>query len=271
MPHYIVKCFLLEAMQKIHIKAKVTLTKSKILFKLMKLPGNPKSCLFNTLFYFQQEASQSHAISVLLGASWPFSRGIGVASPTPLKFNDSNFKLHSHMMLTGRESRVNRTHKMISAAAFAHKVWKRQDNSNPPLSVVPIHNMMSQGHHQHWTIAEKYSRSDLSCQNSWQARPVYFESLNHEYKFSYENASIKRLIMTLFLVFDIFLHYKYCKFAVMASSPPGLIWSSCLSLYVHFKSFHSHISSEPYSSSMILTCGCWGESTTPGDANATPP
>lgn len=175
------------------------------------------------------------------------------------------------MMLSGRESRVNRTHKMISAAAFAHKVWKRQGNSNPPLSVVPIHNMMSQGHHQHWTIAEKYSRSDLSCQNSWQARPVYFESLNHEYKFSYENASIKRLIMMLFLVFDIFLHYKYCKFAVMASSPPGLIWSSCLSLYVHFTSFHSHISSEPYSSSMILTCGCWGESTTPGDANATPP
>ena len=100
-------------------------------------------------FSFQQESSQSHAIGVLLGASWPFSMGIGIASPTPLKFNDSNFKLHSHMMLTGRESRVNRTHKMISAAAFAHKVWKRQDNSNPPLSVVPIHNMMSQGHHQH--------------------------------------------------------------------------------------------------------------------------
>ena len=51
--------------------------------------------------------------------------------------------------------------------------------------------------------------------------------------------------------------------------PPGLIWSSCLSLYVHFISFHPHIPLQPPSSSMILACGCWGESMMPGDANST--
>lgn len=70
---------------------------------------------------------------------------------------------------------------------------------------------------------------------------MYFESLSHEYKFSYENASIKRLIMTLFLVFDILIHYKYCKFAVMAASASR----PCLKpLSLTLCSFH--IFSSPY-------------------------
>lgn len=45
--------------------------------------------------------------------------------------------------------------------------------------------------------------------------------------------------MTLFLVFDIFLHYKYCKFAVMASSAsrPYLKLSSFTLCPFHIFSF----------------------------------
>lgn len=67
----------------------------------MKLPGNQKSKLLPLQcfsFYFQQEGFQSHAIRVLLGAGWPFPMGIGVASPTTSKFNDSNFNSHSRVM-----------------------------------------------------------------------------------------------------------------------------------------------------------------------------
>lgn len=76
------------------------------------------------------------------------------------------------------------------------------------------------------------------------------------YKFSHENASIKRLIMTLFLVFDIF----------HITNIANLLWwplqlqALSEALVFHFMSIShlsSHISLEPSSFSMILACGCW--------------
>lgn len=54
---------------------------------------------------------------------------------------------------------------MISAAAFAHTIWKRQNNFNPPTAVIPIHNIMSQCNRQHWTVAgkKKKNRVDSIC------------------------------------------------------------------------------------------------------------
>ena len=75
MPCYIVKCFLLEAMQKVHIKAQVTDQKQNLIqvketSRKSKIQNLAHSIHFS--FYFQQEATQSHAISVLLGASGLF-------------------------------------------------------------------------------------------------------------------------------------------------------------------------------------------------------
>lgn len=97
-----------------------------------------------------------------------------------------------------------------------------------------------------------------SFQNAWQSRPVYFESLNRELKVGYEGASTKKLIVTLFPTFDIFLRFaKVIHLLWWPLLPPGLISSSLISLYVHFSSFHFHISFEPYGSG-IIEASDWG-------------
>lgn len=91
-----------------------------------------------------------------------------------------------------------------------------------------------------------------SFQNALQSRPVYFESLNHELKVSYEDASTKKLIVTLFPTFDILLHFaKVINLLWWPLQPPGLISSSLISLSVHFSSFHFHISFELHGSGII--------------------
>lgn len=129
----------------------------------MKLPGNqnPKFLLIQyTFLLFFNKNHLSHMQSEFFRASCLFY-GNRVVSPTPLKFNDSNFKSHSYIILSGKKSRVTDT-KWSQLQPSLIKFGRDKGNSSPPSSVVPMHNMMSQGHHQSTEPWEK-NTVDLIC------------------------------------------------------------------------------------------------------------